>query len=310
MNVKLGLKKASSVLLLFLLSGSLYAKGEIHSFCKIDPSIYDETKTTFTCFNHTQFKTFEHDIPNSELPGTLATFEEKGMPIYDEVKFSFLFSLYMNNFTAEVGNIPARGCFMKAAFSTKELGLIRGKSDDELAHMYRGSKSLARRFSSSRSNLIKLATALKSAGVCSASIPKNNTGFPLGISNNTQLLKYFLCVSNSESTFGNDNRGPGGFGPWGAHKTVHTKKGAACAGMTNAFTSDGTQYMKDPALLARNASCTLKILEKSPNDYGPWGTKGGSFPGSNKHCTRDIVDKQYKFEELIGKDIATCPRTI
>jgi hypothetical protein len=167
-----------------------------------------------------------------------------------------------------------------------------------------------------------LAEALHQAGVCQIN-PKIENYNDIGINSPDDVLQHFLCISNSESVFGQRNIGMGGRGPWGIHPMHNLKKGSSIPGSSRRMDRDGlcygtqavvrdkngaeikqTQAYRTPEVIRDNAACALKIYQfnASQDGFRAWGTSKSW--GSNRHCSL-TTKRKYKFKKILGK-LACC----
>ncbi len=168
-------------------------------------------------------------------------------------------------------------------------------------------------------NLKVLAEALHSAGVCDTPVREENFN-SIGIHNSDDLIKHFLCISNSESVFGTENIGQGGRGPWGIHP-MHNQKADSIAyvsGQQILLKKDGLCHPSQSVVrdengneiktneayfninvISDNAKCAIKLY-RTPGSLGgfsAWGT--GTNWGSNRHCSKESRER-LNFAKHIG----------
>ncbi len=165
-----------------------------------------------------------------------------------------------------------------------------------------------------------LADALHEAGVCDLNVRKENFN-SIDVRSKDDLLQHFLCISNSESLFGQNNIGMGGRGPWGIHPGHTQKKGtySYINGSKQKLKEDGICYPSkaiardesgaelkvnglyfDEEVILDNAKCALTLyrVEGYLGGFAPWG-KGSSW-GSNQHCSKTTRDR-LKFTKFLGE---------
>lgn len=234
-----------------------------------------------------------------------AELKERGVSFLDPLSFTALSFFDVVDSLNRQSLGESNACFQKIAYTSKEFAALPDNH-------------------STIKRLKKLADALKEAGICSASIKSDNTSHGIDDQNHDDLLEHFLCISNSESTFGRDNIGMGGRGPWGIHPMHNQPKG------TSAFTGGKTVTLKKNQLCypskaivrdsngreikeskryenyevqVANATCALKLYKQS--GYAPWG-KGHKW-GSNRHCSRSDKNR-FKFKKFL-KEKACCSKS-
>lgn len=175
-------------------------------------------------------------------------------------------------------------------------------------------------------HLRELAQAMHDAGACSVPVRKENFN-SIDVRSRDDLLQQFLCISNSESVFGQRNIGMGGRGPWGIHPMHNQKKGsrAYVDGKTTRLKQNGICYPSqavvrdadgeeikinsryfDEEVIFDNAKCALKLYQRegSLGGFSAWG-KGKSW-GSNRHCSKKTRDR-LNFSKYLGK-LACCSK--
>lgn len=175
-------------------------------------------------------------------------------------------------------------------------------------------------------HLRELAKAMHDAGVCEVPVRKENYN-SIDVRNRDDLLQQFLCISNSESVFGQRNIGMGGRGPWGIHPMHNQKKGTSAYvdGRTTRLKHDGLCYPSQAVVrdadgdeikinsryfeedvMKDNAACALKLYQRegSLGGFSAWG-KGKSW-GSNRHCSKKTRDR-LNFTKYLGK-LACCSK--
>ncbi len=175
-------------------------------------------------------------------------------------------------------------------------------------------------------HLRELAKAMHDSGVCEVPVRKENFN-SIDVRNRDDLLQQFLCISNSESVFGQRNIGMGGRGPWGIHPMHNQKKG------TYAYVDGGSTRLKhngicypsqavvrdadgdeikinsryfEEDVMKDNAACALKLYQRegSLGGFSAWG-KGKSW-GSNRHCSKKTRDR-LNFTKYLG-ELACCSK--
>ncbi len=187
-------------------------------------------------------------------------------------------------------------------------------------------------------HLAVLADALHEAGVCDIPVRKENFN-SIDVRSKDDLLQHFLCISNSESVFGQSNIGMGGRGPWGINPGHTQRKGtySYISGSKQKLKKDGICYPSkavardengaelkvnslyfDEEVILDNAKCALTLykVDGSLGGFSSWG-KGKSW-GSNRHCSKTTRDR-LKFTKFLGtkaccssacKDAVTGKKTL
>jgi hypothetical protein len=140
-------------------------------------------------------------------------------------------------------------------------------------------------------------------GVCQVKPEKENYQ-GIDIRTPDDLLEHFLCISNSESRFGQTNIGMGGRGPWGIHPMHNSARGKICYGLQSVVRSGSREIKKNeayknPKVIRDNAACALRLYQMNGpgNGFKPWGT--GSAWGSNRHCSK-ATRKKFQFGKYLG----------
>ncbi|GAB4019548.1 MAG: hypothetical protein Fur0010_21600 [Bdellovibrio sp.] len=170
--------------------------------------------------------------------------------------------------------------------------------------------------------LKRLADALHNAGVCKLPVVRQ-TFNNIDIESSDDLLHHFLCISNSESTFGRDNLGQGGRGPWGIHpmhnqeagttafvdgRNITLTRDGVCLGLQSVVRDRNGAEIRNNSSYTRqevindNALCAMRLYQL-PNGKGgirgfsDWGTT--SRWGSNRHCSKNTRDR-LQFIKYLG----------
>ena len=178
--------------------------------------------------------------------------------------------------------------------------------------------------------LKELTRALHEAGVCEIPVVEQEFN-NINIKNSDDVLRHFLCISNSESVFGRDNIGQGGRGPWGIHPMHNLPNGSRVnvGGSVIQLKEDGLCYPSQAVVRNSNndevkvneryhnyevrldnAKCAIKLYSFNHPSHGvmgfrDWG-RNGSW-GSNRHCSqgnRENLD----FSKYLG-ELSCCSQT-
>jgi hypothetical protein len=282
--------KALIALALLLAASSAWSETDYSRFiCTVDES---GPASVFYCSHLDTGESFTQSVSPIEQSEIVATMKESGIQFTEMLDYIARVSGQALIAIREAGS-QVSSCFKHVQYTVNEFNSLPTNHPTIV-------------------RVKELASVLKEAGVCELPIYSsvNRDPFNLGIQNNDDLLAHFLCIANTESTFGRgrDNIGMGGRGPWGIHPTEHDGRGEICDDLnpiarlpSGVEDRNGARYENRPARLA-NAKCALRLYAKKEG-LRDWGQSNGSW-GSNRRCSKAQRDR-FHFTGFLKAD-ACC----
>lgn len=241
--------------------------------------------SVFTCTNIKNNESFTQEVPPLVELEITRKMQASGVQVVSyESYFEKTLMGTMNDFLS-AGDPLAGGCFERIGYETNEFNRLPENHE-----------TIAR--------IRELASVLKEAGVCNMPVKSANY-LGVDIRNADDVLAQFLCISNSESTFGRDNIGQGGRGPWGIHPMHNLSNGVCYPSQAVVRDSSGKETKRNNDYLNRNvrldnAKCALELY--SAKGFRDWGTTNKW--GSNRHCSKRVRDR-LNFKKYLG-ELACC----